>query len=416
MKHYIYILVVLLLIFCVNQIPLRAAEREEVNTCIWCHAELEDEYLQPALKIPDDIHQKNGISCAGCHGGDATAEDMEIAMSPDNGFIGVPSIREIPQFCARCHSDPVFMRNYNPSLPTDQLDKYWTSHHGILMKEGDAKAAQCVSCHSVHDIRPADDPFSSVYPQNVPQTCGKCHANADYMASYKISTSQYDEFAEGVHGVALLKERDNGAPACNDCHGNHAAMPPGIVSIGRVCFQCHLAEGELFMASPHKDAFEMLEAAECVFCHGNHLIPAPSDEMLGVNEGAVCIECHSEGDEGYLSAQFMRGEIDSLDMKYQQAKGLLENAEQKGVEVSDQLFDLQGVYDGLVNARKLIHAFEREKLKTAADETMLKTREVYQAGIASVNEVKHRRSGFWIYTAVSLLLVLLVILKIRRFK
>ena len=35
-------------------------------------------------------------------------------MSAAHGFIGVPLRTAIPKLCARCHSDPDFMRRYNP--------------------------------------------------------------------------------------------------------------------------------------------------------------------------------------------------------------------------------------------------------------------------------------------------------------
>ncbi len=33
------------------------------------------------------------------------------------GFVGVPDYLEVPSFCARCHSDPAYMREHNPALP-----------------------------------------------------------------------------------------------------------------------------------------------------------------------------------------------------------------------------------------------------------------------------------------------------------
>ena len=39
-------------------------------------------------------------------------------------------------------------------------------------------AANCASCHGVHDIRPSSDPRSHVNAANLAQTCGKCHPGA----------------------------------------------------------------------------------------------------------------------------------------------------------------------------------------------------------------------------------------------
>lgn len=394
--------------------PSPGHAQETMNTCLNCHLELDDELRQPAVKIAGDVHNIEGLSCTGCHGGDPTSDDAEDSMSKARGFRGTPTLTEIPEFCGRCHSDPAFMRKYNPTLPTDQLDKYWTSHHGQLMKKGEDKAAQCVSCHGVHDIKMVTDPRSTVYAKNVPQTCAHCHANQDYMAGYKIPTNQYDEYKASVHGEALLVKDDTGAPACNDCHGNHAAMPPGVTSIGRICFQCHLAEGELFMSSPHKPAFDALGEAECSFCHGNHAIHRLSDENLGVADKSLCMECHSEGDPGYQAAKSMKEAVVALRGKYEEAIGLIDAAEMRGVEVSDEQFKLIEVRNSLVNVRTLLHAFNADTLISSADVAMATANEVYQAGEQSIAEVKNRRTGFFIFTIVTVFLIIVLVVKVRR--
>jgi cytochrome b subunit of formate dehydrogenase len=38
--------------------------------------------------------------------------------------------------------------------------------------------ANCASCHGVHNILSSSDPKSSIYPKNLPATCGKCHPGA----------------------------------------------------------------------------------------------------------------------------------------------------------------------------------------------------------------------------------------------
>ena len=38
--------------------------------------------------------------------------------------------------------------------------------------------ANCASCHGIHDIRPSDDPASSIHLDNLPGTCGQCHPGA----------------------------------------------------------------------------------------------------------------------------------------------------------------------------------------------------------------------------------------------
>ena len=83
------------------------------------------------------------------------------------------------------------------------------------------------------------------------------------MKEYDIPTNQYEEFTKSVHGVDLLEKHDLSAPACNSCHGNHGAIPPGVESISEVCGTCHALNAELFQASPHKKAFDEHNYPEC---------------------------------------------------------------------------------------------------------------------------------------------------------
>jgi predicted CXXCH cytochrome family protein len=254
-------------------------------------------------ELVSDVHFRRGLSCAGCHGGDPRDEDMADEIY--ERWPEAPERNEdrtwIPDFCASCHADPILMRRFNPELPTDQYAKYKESRHGKrLFDQEDSKVAQCVSCHGVHGIRGSRSPRSSVYPQTVPYTCGECHANDEYMAGYlgtngkPLPTDQLEKFETSVHGRALLDRGDLGAPACNDCHGNHAAMPPEISSIAQVCRTCHAGNGELFDGSKHKQAFERHGWPECERCHGNHAIDEADDSMLSESSSPLCYECHRE--------------------------------------------------------------------------------------------------------------------------
>lgn len=201
--------------------PGAASAQAPVDKCAACHLETGDERLASPAKVFDgDIHKAKGFGCVACHGGDAKADGPE-AMSPAKGFVGKPSRQQIVQFCGRCHSDPAFMKRYNPSLRVDQVAEYATSVHGRRLRElADPKVATCVSCHPAHNIRPPSDPKSSVYPAQVADTCGRCHGDAAYMASYKIPTDQVAKYKTSVHWKAMTAKGDLSAPTCNDCHGN----------------------------------------------------------------------------------------------------------------------------------------------------------------------------------------------------
>ena len=42
-------------------------------------------------------------------------------MSKAAGFRGKIERKDVPALCGRCHSDAAYMRQYNPSLRTDQF-------------------------------------------------------------------------------------------------------------------------------------------------------------------------------------------------------------------------------------------------------------------------------------------------------
>ena len=389
------------------KIPIDVPEDDQ---CIICHRELD---ILPEGYQEYDVHLQKGLSCSGCHGGDHTSSDEDIAMSEENGFVGVPSRDEIPQFCGRCHSDPEYMRDYHPGLPTDQLQQYYTSVHGIKFKNGDKKVAICISCHLTHQILPANDPRSSVYPINVPQTCRHCHSNDVYMKSYKIPTNQYELYAKSVHGQQLLYNKDIGAPACNDCHGNHGATPPGLSSVVFICGNCHVKNMEYFRQTKMSKAFDELGFHGCEQCHGYHSIEKASDQFVGTNKEAFCVKCHNPGDKGYETAGKIKANLSDLDQIYKVANKKLIDVQRKGMNDVDIGFILKDAHQKLIEARTLVHTFNADT-STAVTEEGKKL--VNQAIILSDKEIDkyyNRRYGFLIATFILIIFAVAIYLRIR---
>jgi len=103
-----------------------------------------------------------------------------------------------------------------------------------------------------------------------------------------LQSVPFEKFSQSVHGKMLLEERDTGSPACNDCHGNHGATPPGVSSISHVCGTCHVNNMQYFTASKMGETFSDQELHACEECHGNHGVQKTSDAMVGV--GAIAME------------------------------------------------------------------------------------------------------------------------------
>jgi hypothetical protein len=382
------------------------------DSCITCHPLLEGKQAEPAKKFEGDVHHQAGLGCADCHGGDPKDDSMN-AMSRAKGFRGAPKKNQIPDFCARCHSDIAYMHRFNPKMRADQLSQYLTSVHGKRLKQGDTKVAVCVDCHSVHNILPASDTRSPVHPAKVVSTCGRCHADAAYMKEYKIPTDQVAHYQKSVH-AQMLAQGDTSAPTCTTCHGNHGATPPGVSSVANVCGTCHVFFAQLFDKSPHQAAFARLGLPGCVQCHSNHEIVRPSDDWVGVGQKSVCVTCHGEGDKGYSTAQAMAGDLAKLNTFLARADQTLTTAERSGMEVSSAKLQLADAQEALVKARVNVHTFNDGEVRKLTDQGVEIARKSYEAGVATLRERDFRRKGL----AVALITIVLGIsglyLKIRQ--
>jgi predicted CXXCH cytochrome family protein len=390
-----------------------AAPRPE--SCAACHLETGDERLAgPVRAYADDIHRAKGFGCIACHGGDGKEAGME-AMDPAKGYIGKPARAQIPQVCGRCHSDPRFMRQYNPALRVDQVAEYATSVHGRKLREqNDAKVATCVSCHPAHSVRPPSDPASTVHPLKVAQTCAACHGDPKYMEGRNIPTDQVQKYTQSVHGTAMSVKGDLSAPTCNDCHGNHGAAPPGVAWVGNVCGQCHSVMADLYAKSPHAKAFQQMGVPGCATCHDNHAIKPASAEMVGVSEGTVCAACHAKDDPGGKAAVGIREMLDGLRAQHARAAATLERAEHAGMEVSQARLDLGGANDALIKARTAVHAASVALVRTETEAGLAVAAKAYARGVRALDELRFRRQGLAASLVIILALIAGLVLKIRQ--
>ena len=131
--------------------------RIEQTVCLQCHGTT----LVPAAMrgIPREwrqsVHYRNNVACNDCHGGDP--KNAALAMSPKQGFVGVPKPKEVPQFCGKCH--------------LGIMKSYLESDHGkALLATG--RGPNCVLCHGSHNIQPAN---LNIINEKL---CGVCHSYA----------------------------------------------------------------------------------------------------------------------------------------------------------------------------------------------------------------------------------------------
>jgi len=383
------------------------------TSCVSCHGQIDAEMVGA---LANDVHFQKGLSCHDCHGGNPASgiDDPALAHDKKKGWTGKPSRLQVPGLCARCHADAAFMKRFNPHLRVDQLSEYRTSVHGKKNAEGDPRPAICVDCHGVHGIRAVSDPRSSVYPTNLAPTCARCHASADVMKPYNLATNQYESYRTSVHAKALHDKGDLSAPTCNDCHGSHGAVPPGVGAVANVCGSCHGREATLFRETEAKKKMDLSLCIQCMVCHDNHAVQPPKPEMLGVGPQSTCTGCHSPGDPEYQMAADMANAAATLRERLATAKDTLDRAERAGMEVSADRFALQEGQNKLVEVRVLTHSFDRERFLAAAGEGTAVADGGIAAGRRAFRELRNRRLGL----GVSLLVILAVItglyLKLRQ--
>jgi len=380
------------------------------DECAACHTMMGiPSITAPAEAFVDDIHAEVGLGCKDCHQGSGTSSD------PHAGFRNAPERADIPDLCGRCHSDANFMRQYDPGIRVDQVTEYWSSTHGRLLRdENDPNVATCVSCHPAHSIRPPDDLESSVNPRNVPQTCGNCHADAELMAPYGIPTNQMDEYARSVHGQMLLVEGEVSAPACNDCHGNHGAQPPGVSSVRNVCGQCHALMADYFTQSGHQANFDLLGFPGCSTCHEHHAVKPATFANLTMRSARVCPQCHMPDDPRGNTFVEMAQLIDSLHLATARSRDVLIHAEDLGMEVEQAIFDLEGVASVLHRALGNIHTFDIDAVGEATAEGHELAASTLVIGQAALAEHRFRNIGLALSSAVILLLIGALLMKIKQ--
>jgi Cytochrome c3 len=286
------------------------------TSCTTCHGDpdmFEGARAHIVADFAGSVHAEAGLSCHDCHGGNPSlelADDVE-AMDPGyapSPYVGAPDATQVPDFCARCHSDAAYMKRFHPDARSDQRALYATSQHGAALAAGDTRVATCVSCHGSHDVRRVSNPESRVYPTHVAETCSGCHSDGERMANYAledgrpIPTDQYALWRHSVHARAMFDREDLSAPTCNDCHGNHGAAPPGLDSVALVCGQCHGREADLFRGSPKRAGFaehnEFIQEAGEDLCAACHEPPEPQATLTSVHDFAECATCH--GNHGIL--------------------------------------------------------------------------------------------------------------------
>jgi len=136
------------------------------STCGKCHTDVANTFT--ASIHGQAIARGNMLAptCTDCHG----IHSIKRHTDPNSPVAGQNVSRDI---CARCHQGVRLSQEFG--VPGNRVTSYFDSYHGLAAEGGSVVAANCSSCHGVHNILPSSDPRSTINRANLDATCGQCH-------------------------------------------------------------------------------------------------------------------------------------------------------------------------------------------------------------------------------------------------
>jgi len=139
------------------------------STCGQCHAEIQEVYDVSSHGKAIEMGVIDAPTCITCHG----EHDIIPVESP---LARTSPSRVSEETCSPCHG--MLKLNERFGILPDRISTYMNSYHGLARHKGSKVAANCVSCHGVHNILSAEDSLSTINKANLTTTCGACHPNA----------------------------------------------------------------------------------------------------------------------------------------------------------------------------------------------------------------------------------------------
>lgn len=282
--------------------------QEQVNNdyCLSCHSLPDLTYTfangdilsltVDAQALHDSVHGMGNewqeLACTDCH------EGYKFPHEPITAPTGRDYSLMKNDLCARCHEG--------------KAEANRDSVHGAALEAGVKEAAVCTDCHGYHDTPPPSEPRA-----RISHTCEQCHSTI------------FNEYAESVHGEALLLESNEDVPTCIECHGVHNITDPTTtlfrVRSPELCAECHANEELMAQYDISTDVFEtyvddfhgttvqlfdtsdpnaMVAEAVCYDCHGVHNIKRPDDPDAGIKTNLLetCQQCHPDATANFPDA------------------------------------------------------------------------------------------------------------------
>ena len=168
--------------------PLSSVNVRQIpQTCSKCHNKIKTEYAGSIHGVAFKNGNYQAPVCTSCHG------EHEILSSNDPRS-PIASANVSSRICETCHNSVAMNAKFG--MASGRIRSYKDSYHGLATTAGDTKAANCASCHGVHNIKPSSDPTSTISKENLANTCGKCHPGAN------------ENFTKGAVHVTITEEKE----------------------------------------------------------------------------------------------------------------------------------------------------------------------------------------------------------------
>lgn len=285
-------------VFAQTDNPSTPTDSTSNVACLSCHAEAynpvslpngEVLYIQIDMtKFANSVHDRNEVTCVQCHTNITGFPHPQKTAQTLHDFQ-----LEVDASCVECHEDQALMTQ--------------DSIHGQLLAQGDQYAPTCSNCHDPH-AQPYVDEWDKVQHSEV---CGNCHSGI------------FEEYANSVHGDAMINDDNQDVPGCIDCHGVHTMADTGTAEFRNssiyMCADCHTNAEimgkydiptdvlDTYVADFHGTTVTLFEKTEpgqttnkavCYDCHGIHNILSVNDPNKGLsvkqNMLVACQSCHPD--------------------------------------------------------------------------------------------------------------------------
>ncbi|HVT44586.1 MAG TPA: cytochrome b/b6 domain-containing protein [Thermoanaerobaculia bacterium] len=139
------------------------------ETCGNCHESVAREFQQSVHGKAIERGRGQSPVCTDCHG----IHMIKAHIDPTSSVSSQAVARTT---CAQCHEGVRLTQEFG--VAGRKVSSYRDSYHGLARRLGSDVAANCASCHGVHNILPSADPASTIHRENLAATCGACHPGA----------------------------------------------------------------------------------------------------------------------------------------------------------------------------------------------------------------------------------------------